>query len=599
VIATEPSSQVSEPESLDARRIAFEVSLGDPLGADAVISLNATGARADDVQIVVLNPDNEALPASEEVVERQRRRAVRFPTSAAARVGYAEALSAARRYSESVAELRVARQLSPDNATVSLRLGETLISAGMYEEAERLLTPLAIRRNIEATLSLARLHVQQHRLQDALQLWEAAVAIEPTQHQALFGLGLTHLALGRPDLAVHTLRDVVRSRPGSAAAHHALGIAYRASHLPRKAEVEFRVAVSLMPSLESAILGVASALVDQNRSDDAVRLLEPLDLRSSIAPGTHELVARVHLKRGHYRAAIRALELALDNLHKSHDTDPDQPARIRNNIGVCWLRLGSLRRAESAYREALSSGPSEPIPYHNIIRLLLNANRLEEARQYTDDARQQFPDDDLLRLLDIRVTERSGAAEEAIRALTTWTTEGNAPVYVWNALGSLLVEDPSHREEAIELLRIGIRLYPRNPILQNNLAYALLMNGLSEEASAILEIADPQFAQEPQERRIAEVLLTATTGLAHLRRGDIDDGVAGYLRAAELATEFGVPRLARRAKQKMHLEVARTLIALERYPEAGEHLRQGKRLNVDQQYSNDIDMLLDSLPIGI
>lgn len=92
-------------------------------------------------------------------------------------------------------------------------------------------------------------------------------------------------------------------------------------------------------------------------------------------------------------------------------------------------------------------------------------------------------------------------------------------------------------DQSAEWARLGLVANPDDPILLNNLAYALVNLGKVEEAHALL----PRI--RPGGSAVVEVLHAATSGLIHYRMGDRARGRAEYLdaiRRAERARLFNL-----------------------------------------------------------
>lgn len=95
-------------------------------------------------------------------------------------------------------------------------------------------------------------------------------------------------------------------------------------------------------------------------------------------------------------------------------------------------------------------------------------------------------------------------------------------------------------DTAIDILDLGLKANPNNPVLLNNKAYACALGGRSADAEkAIAE------AKKLQQLSIdARVCLIATEGLTEYRKGNVEAGRALYQKAIEMAKEsFADPRL--------------------------------------------------------
>jgi len=84
--------------------------------------------------------------------------------------------------------------------------------------------------------------------------------------------------------------------------------------------------------------------------------------------------------------------------------------------------------------------------------------------------------------------------------------------------------------ESAEAARLGLRASPGNPLLTNNLAYALIEDGQLDEATKA--VADVELSDVSSSDQVA---LTATRGLLKFRRGEPMAGEALYQQAIDTA----------------------------------------------------------------
>lgn len=93
---------------------------------------------------------------------------------------------------------------------------------------------------------------------------------------------------------------------------------------------------------------------------------------------------------------------------------------------------------------------------------------------------------------------------------------------------------------AIDILDLGLKANPNNPVLLNNKAYACALGGRADDAERV--IAEAKKLQ--QVSTDARVCLTATEGLTEYRKGNVETGRSLYQKAIEMAKEsFSDPRL--------------------------------------------------------
>ena len=143
-------------------------------------------------------------------------------------------------------------------------------------------------------------------------------------------------------------------------------------------------------------------------------------------------------------------------------------------------------------------------------------------------------------------------------------------------------------DKALSVAKAGSERYPRVPGLINNLAYVYLELGRVSEARAALE-----SIRRPTELH-AEMI--ATHGLLRLWEGDFNGARELYKRAAQKASESGNKELARKVRQKLHLELAKAFVRRGDFRSAKEEIQRGLAVRVAVlSYDDHLKQLARSL----
>lgn len=109
-------------------------------------------------------------------------------------------------------------------------------------------------------------------------------------------------------------------------------------------------------------------------------------------------------------------------------------------------------------------------------------------------------------------------------------------------------------DTSIDILDLGLKANPNNPMLLNNKAYACALGGRTEEADGVIQEAK-KLAMSDETR----VCLIATEGLNEYRKGNVETGKQLYTHAIMLAKELSPDqRLANRALLNFTREEARS-----------------------------------------
>ena len=224
-------------------------------------------------------------------------------------------------------------------------------------------------------LSLARRLYEAGRLEQARQLYEQAIEVEPENLEATYLLGMVHRKLGNFDEAARMLTAAAEIDPRNAAAPFALGSVFLQQGRLNDAMARFRRAIKLDPTLAEAHAGLGAALQRKGRPIDAAE-----SLREAIRLRPHHVEAIVNLgslhhQHGHLAEAERWYLHALEF----------QPRHViaLNNLGCLLNECGRCEEAIAHFARAVELVP-------NSADVLTNMGVAHEALEQHDEARRCF-----------------------------------------------------------------------------------------------------------------------------------------------------------------------------------------------------------------
>lgn len=141
-------------------------------------------------------------------------------------------------------------------------------------------------------------------------------------------------------------------------------------------------------------------------------------------------------------------------------------------LGLSAWKAGDLERAEAALGKALELDPRHLKSRINLSRVLLEANRPEEAMDQLDSARAlDSTSAEVYRLIG-RARSEQGLVDQAVAAYRTALTLDDQDVWAFNNLGVLCIEQ-GLPGDAIGALARAVDLKPEVPVFHNNLGMAL------------------------------------------------------------------------------------------------------------------------------
>jgi tetratricopeptide (TPR) repeat protein len=268
------------------------------------------------------------------------------------------------------------------------------------------------------TLQFALQHHQHGRLDEAAQLYEGLLTVEPGHLQALHLLGVVAHQKGDHGRAVLLIGRAVAGNPNNAMYHANLAEAYRALGQFDQAVASCRLATRLRPDLPEAANNLGMALLGQGKTDDAiVSFAEALRLEPDFPMACNNLGNALRLRgdrdgaEAHFRRAVAmdpGLAEAHSNLgqlllerHQPHESLDSlrvavhlcpNLAEAHNNLGNALREVGRLADAQQCYGEALRLKPGLAMTYNNIGQALQEENALDEARASYERALELEPD---------------------------------------------------------------------------------------------------------------------------------------------------------------------------------------------------------------
>ncbi len=307
------------------------------------------------------------------------------PLNPRAHDGLAEALTAAGRHAEAIAERREILRLGPDDAQLHYSLALALAAAGRTDEARQeyeealarqpdhprshnnlAILLAATGRNAEAlshyaeAVRLAPAEPLYHynlgtalmragRLTEAVASYEAALRLHSDHPEAHLNLASVLMRLQRQPEALEHYRKALHSQPDDPDHATTYGNALLAANLPADALIQFRNVLATRPGAVAAHYGAGNALAALHRPAEAVVEYEAVLRQSPQHAGAQFKLGNALLDLDNVSAAISHYQTALR-------LSP-QNAETRHNLGIALARLERWDEARLAFDEALRLKP--------------------------------------------------------------------------------------------------------------------------------------------------------------------------------------------------------------------------------------------------
>jgi predicted O-linked N-acetylglucosamine transferase (SPINDLY family) len=294
------------------------------------------------------------------------------------------------RYAETDALCRQILQAVPDHFDATHLLGVCAQQGGRLEEARQLLErAIAIDpRSHEAQSNLATVYFALQQLEAARACHEKAVALKPNFTPALAGLGNTLLQMNLPEQAIEIYDRAIKLKPDYADALCNRGVAELALCRFDRARESFDRALLFQPRHVESLIGKGVVGIELRRYDEAEAALAAA---FAIKPDSAKILAQ----RGRLNAALSRLEQAAADFDAALSITPGFEVALRGKAEVA-LSIGNTAQAILACTTLLEQNPRSTIALALLSSCFANQGDIASAIEHLDAALAIAPDPDLM-----------------------------------------------------------------------------------------------------------------------------------------------------------------------------------------------------------
>ncbi|MFZ5897193.1 MAG: tetratricopeptide repeat protein [Myxococcota bacterium] len=207
---------------------------------------------------------------------------------------------------------------------------------------------------VEALANLGLVECQRGNFVRARSLLLRARRLNPDVAQPHHALGILAERERRPEVAAEHYWDALRVDPGFAPARENLGRLQFDARQYDAASLTFKKLIQVAPHAPSGYTGLAEALLQLERIDEADALIEHTRQTFPDDADVALLVARVHLRNGEFASARELLE----SLESRGD---DHSARALGWLAILELAQGHPHVALEHTNRALGLVPNDPV----------------------------------------------------------------------------------------------------------------------------------------------------------------------------------------------------------------------------------------------
>lgn len=343
----------------------------------------------------------------------------KLPDNPDARNNLGNALLAAARVNDAIAQFRKAVSLETDFAEFHFNLGNALAkTAGISESIPEYVAALKIKPDMEeARQHLGIALARTGRMDEAIAEFQEALRANPDSAEDHFNLGTALVHFGRIGEATREYERALQLKADYPEAHASLGLALAASGRMPEAIAQYREALRLDPNTPEAAYDLGNALARTGHPAEAVPYYRQAIVLNGDSAQAYDNMGLALAVCGRFQEAIASFENALR-------LKPDD-AGVRLSLGRALAQAGRPSEAAEAFAQVLRSRPesidarmelaaalaqlgrtSDAIAeYERILRLspesgraqynlgalLAGSGRLQEARLHFEEALRLMP----------------------------------------------------------------------------------------------------------------------------------------------------------------------------------------------------------------
>jgi tetratricopeptide (TPR) repeat protein len=209
--------------------------------------------------------------------------------------------------------------------------------------------------------------------------------------------------------AIAEYAQVHRLDPSDQEASLWLARLYRLHNEPDKAELVLRKMLDDDPGNEAAAEQLTQLLLDENKADDAIKLLETMTADSSSAT-LFDLLGDAYTQNHDYAKAEVAYRKAVD-------LDPSELNHLRG-LGQTLMTEEKYQDALGVYQKLIDLMPDDSDNYLNMAKIYRELNQLDKAEEYLVKARQYNPGSLDVLFNEAMIYEAQGRYDDAIRVIS-------------------------------------------------------------------------------------------------------------------------------------------------------------------------------------
>ncbi len=423
----------------------------------------------------------------------------------------------------SLAAAEKALEIDPNLTDAKLRVAEITVDVGYRDgDAETIRRGEQMAAEVlsagapsaNALMVMAKIHLAQQKVDEAIEGLRAALEFEPSSSQAHFLLGTALSVKGERTAARAELARTLEIDPGLLEARRVLAQVHASLGEHEYAIEEARSYLAAKPDSTQTRILLAQSLVILRRMNEALSELNAIPESERNADVLYAL-GRVHLGMGNDQEARRNLTMANELKPTHHDILRNlvrldqkegrfaesvarvaaaseaeaESAKLRTLTGLVALMDNRPDDAEAAFQEAIELDPADAAGYEQLARLYAKTGRLNEAVTTYETAIKARPEDPNLHYFLGTLYSFGGAQDKAIERYEDAIKYGPHLAYPKNDLAYIYAESGKNLDRALDLAQDAKAALPDTATVADTLGWVLYKRGIPSAAISYLKEA--------------------------------------------------------------------------------------------------------------
>ncbi len=440
---------------------------------------------------------------------------------------YAQALVSSSEIDEAFKYFTKAIERKPDLKIASLHLAYLHLVRNNDDEAEKIYNSI-LKTNSNDTLTLlnlGNLYIKKKQLNEAKNIFNKVIKLDKNNTQARERIAIINIIEGDIYSSISELRKCIRIETSSPYLYNNLGIAHVINKSNDKAELAFKTSIKISPTFKYAIRNLANLYRMTGRIEQSIMVLESyLEKREDIK--TKELLARLFVENNQEQKSLKILKALLSKSH-TQLLNNEEIVRLNNNIGVIYHSLFEYDNAILYYQKSIESGGFvNPINLYNILDLYFDLSDLSKVKEYLEILKQNFKDDIIYNFYSGKYSLYTEEIDKSVESLERLIKKYKKFGPAYTLLSFVYIEYKNLYERSIEVCKEGLKHFPGDVPILNNLAYTYIQSNKFDDAQSILD--EVQGVND-------NIFINATRGLLKFKEGKIEEGTRLYNLASRLA----------------------------------------------------------------